>query len=95
MVEKTVKVTSRKGATKATSFVMEDDKAGMVSRPGGLLGTFGAPSFSTATIFMMEEMTTEVLRDEKDRRTLLRVVENYDVVLTAPVSGFLFTDVLT
>ena len=44
---------------------------------------------------MMEEMTTEVLRDEKDRRTLLRVVENYDVVLTAPVSGFLFTDTIT
>lgn len=95
VVEKTVKVTSRKGATKATSFVMDDNKAVMVSRPGGLLGVFGAPSFATATIFMMEEMTTEVLRDEKDRRTLLRVVENYDVVLTAPVSGFLFTDVLT
>ena len=94
VVEKTVKVSSRKGATKSTAFVMDDEKAVMVARPGGLMGVFGAPSFSTATVFMMEEMTTETLRDEKDRRTLLRVVENYDVVLTAPVSGFLFTSVI-
>jgi hypothetical protein len=91
VIEKTVKTTSRKGATKATSFVLPDATPFMCARPGGLVGVFGAPSFSTCVVFMYEEMTVETLRDEKDRRTLLRVVENYDVVMTAPVSGFLFT----
>ena len=43
---------------------------------------------------MQEDLSVETLREEKDRRTLLRVVENYDVVMTAPVSGFLFQNVL-
>lgn len=91
VIEKTVKVTSRKGATKATSFVLGDSTPFMAARPGGLVGVEGAPSFSTCSIFMLEEMTSETFRDAKDRRTLMRVVENYDVVMTAPVSGFLFT----
>lgn len=95
IVEKTVKVTSRKGAaTTARAFAMDDDTAVMCARPGGLVGQFGAPSFSCLTVFMQEELSVETLREEKDRRTLLRVVENYDVVMTAPVSGFLFQNVL-
>jgi len=95
VIEKTVKVSSRKGAASVSrAFVLSDDKAFMTARPGGLIGVFGSPSFATCTVFMHEEMTVETLRDEKDRRTLLRVVENYDVVMTAPVSGFLFTDTL-
>ena len=94
VVEKTVKVTSRKGATAARSFVKADDTAVMVARPGGLEGVAGAPSFSALTTFMQEELSVETLREEKDRRTLLRVVENYDVVMTAPVSAFLFQDVI-
>lgn len=91
IVEKTVKVTSRKGATRAASYVMPDATPVMVSRPGGLMGVFGAPSFSTAVFFMFEEMTTETLHEPVNRRTLLRVVENYDVQVVASVSGFVFT----
>jgi hypothetical protein len=36
-------------------------------------------------------MTVETLNDRDNRLTDIRVVENFDVVLTAPISGFLFT----
>lgn len=91
IIEDAVKVTSRKGATKATSFVLSDSTPFMCARIGGLEGLYGAPSFSTCTIFMLEEMTTETKKDADNRLTKIRVVENYAVVMTAPVSGFLFT----
>ncbi len=91
VIEKTVKTTSRKGATKATSFVLADATPFMVSRPGGLEGQYGSPSFSTCTIFIKEEMTVETLHDVNNRLTRGRVVEDFDPILTANVSGFLFT----
>jgi hypothetical protein len=91
VIEKTVKVTSKKGATKATSFVQDSGKPFLAARPGGLEGLYGAPSFATCTIFIQEEMTVETKHDTDNRLMRGRVVENYDVVMTAPVSGFLFT----
>lgn len=92
IVEKTVKVTSRKGASSTSrSFVLGDSTSFMCARPGGLEGLFGAPTFSTCVIFMEEEMTTEWIRDAKNRRSLGRVVENYATKLVAPVSGYVFT----
>lgn len=91
IVEKTVKVTSRKGATRVASYVMPDATPFMCARPGSLMGVFGAPSFSTGVFFMFEEMTTETMNDPINRRTMLRVVENYDFKVVASVSGFLFT----
>lgn len=91
VIEDAVRVTSRKGATKAASFVLADDTPFMCARPGGLEGVAGAPSFSTMTIFMKEEMTVETQHDPNNRLTDGRVVEDFDPVLTAPVSGFLFT----
>lgn len=91
IIEKTVKVTSRKGATKATSYVLGDATPFMCSRPGGLQGLYGAPSFATCTLFMMEEMTVETLNDRDNRLTKVSVVEDFAAKLTAPVSGFLFT----
>src|SRR5690606_13212897 len=91
VIEDAVKVTSRKGATKAASFVLADATPFMTARIGGLEGLYGAPSFSTCSIFMQEEMTTQTKNDPDNRNTKIRVVENYKVVMTAPVSGFLFT----
>jgi len=93
VVEGAVKVTSRKGATRATSYVWSDTSPALISRVGALEAKIPsqAPSFSTCTLFMQEEMTVET-RDEPDnRRTKGRVVECYDTKLTAPSSGFLFT----
>lgn len=90
LVEKTVKTTSRKGATRAVSYVMPDATPLMVSRPGSLMGKFGAPSFSTLCFFMFEEMSTEVLHEPLNRRTVISIVENYDQQILSYYSGFLF-----
>lgn len=91
VIENAVKVTSRKGATKATSFVLADTTPFMCSRPGGLEGIEGSPSFSTCTVFLQEEMTVESKYDQDNRRHQGRTVDCYAVTLTAPISGFLFT----
>ena len=91
VVEKTRKVTSRKGATKATSSVMSNSVAAMVSRPGGLVGVANSPSFSTVACFELESMTVETLREPQHRRTSGRVVDNLVYKMLAPASGFLFT----
>lgn len=93
-IEKTVKVTSRKGATKATSYVWTATSAAMVSRPGGLEGVANAPSFSTLTVFVNkeEEMVVETKEDDDNKRTNGRVIDTFAAVMTAPVSGFLFTN---
>lgn len=91
VIENAVKVTSRKGATKATSFLLADGTPFMCARVGGLEGLYGAPSFSTISLFMKEEMTVETLDDKDNRRTKVSVVEDFEPVMTAPVSGFLFT----
>lgn len=94
VVEDAVKVTSRKGATKVTSTVLADATPFMASRPGGLEGQYGSPSFSSCTVFIKEEMTTETLHDVNNRLTRGRVVEDFEVILTAPVSAFLFTSAI-
>jgi hypothetical protein len=94
IVEKTVRVTSRKGATRAVSYVMPDATPVMVARPGGLMGVFGGPSFATCVMFMFEEMTTEILTDIPNRLTDISIVEQYDVKLVAQTSGYLFQNVV-
>lgn len=92
-VEKTVKVSSRKGATAVREFVLPSGTALLVSRPGGLEGVAGAPSFSTLSVFAIEEMTVETLNDVNNRRVQVRVVENYTAEVTAPASGFMFQNI--
>lgn len=94
VIENTVKVTSRKKAgTTVRSFAWPSGTAVLCSRPGGLEGVAGAPSFSTLTGFFYEEMTVEQKDDSDNRLTWGRVVEDYAFVMTAPVSGFVFTGI--
>jgi len=93
VVDTTTRVTNRKGATKARSAIYGDDIV-FVSRPGGLLGTEGVPDFSTVTCFAYEDMTVETMDDTWNRRTRGRVVDDSALALTAPLSGFLLTDVV-
>lgn len=92
-VEYTVRVTTPKGATTSRSYVMANDKAVMVSRPGGLVGEYGSPSFSTVTIFAYskEDMAVYTKNDVDNKRNLGRIEDNFSAVITAPVGGFLFT----
>lgn len=91
VVERARKTTSRKGGTTAKSAILSDDYLIMCSRPGGLEGVEGAPSFSTFTIFWKEEMTVESRHDKNDRRYEGSITCDWHAVVTAPISGVLFT----
>lgn len=97
LVEHTVKVTSRRGAATPTrGYVMPDGVAYLLARPGGLVAPpGGGPSFSTVSLFMKEDMTTQTDEDDWNRRTKGSVVDDYAPVITASASGFRFTGVLT
>ena len=92
VVEKTRKVTTRKGATTARSQILPTATPFMCARPGGLVGVADAPNFSTCVIFAQEEMSVETLKDVNNRRVTGRVVENIAASVVAPVSGILFTN---
>ena len=94
IVENTIKVTSRKGATLVKAHALTDTNAVVVSRVGGIEGAYGAPSFSTMTIFWYrDEMTLERFDDPRNRLVEGHVVEDTDEILTAPASGFLITSI--
>jgi hypothetical protein len=95
IVEDTVMVTSVRGATVVRSDVMADDIAYMMARPGGLVANVeSGPSWSTAMLFMYEEMTVEQFSEDKHRRISGHVAEDYAPVMTSPVSGFYFQNVI-
>ena len=91
VVEKTRKITTRKGATTTRSQILADATPFMCARPGGLVGVADAPNFSTCCIFAQEEMTVEHHKDTANRRSTGRVVENITAKMVAPASGVLFT----
>lgn len=91
-VEATRKVTSKKGGTRAVSQILGNTEAYMVSRPGSLVGVAGAPTFASLVIFAREEMTVETRRDEDNRRTKGRVVENIVAKAVALAATVKFTN---
>jgi len=96
VVEDAVRVPTRKGAsTVQKNYVLGDDVILMLSRPGGLEGIDGAPSFSTATLFMKEELTVESKHDTDNRLEWTRVVDDFAPVLTAPLAGALIKNPLS
>jgi hypothetical protein len=60
-----------------------------------LEGIGGAPSFSTLTAFMKEEINVEIKTDEWNRKVHGRVTDDNDIVLTAPAAGYCITDILS
>lgn len=95
VIEDAVKVTSRKGATVARSFIHGDGSILFVSRPDGIMGVEGQPSFATVTLFVYEEMSVEQMADPNNRRTSGRVVDDFATEITAPASGYLVTSALS
>lgn len=91
VVEDTVRVTSRKGATLATGYIL-GNQALLLARPGQLVAE-GSSSFSTCVLFMFEEMTVESKDDADQRRTQGRVVEDYAAAIVSDISGYLVSDI--
>ncbi len=91
VVEDAVRVTSRKGATLTSGFIFPDNGLLMVARPGQLVME-GGRAFSTAVLFMFEEMTVESKDDPDNRRNQGRVVEDYAAELASTISGYYLQD---
>lgn len=94
VVEDTYKVSSKKGASTTTrTQVWPTTVAVLCSRPGGLVGVAGAPSFSTFTVFAYKgnEMLVEIKEDVDNKRVIIRVIDTVVVKATAPASGVIFT----
>lgn len=94
-IEDCVRVATQRGATTQTkAFALAEGNAFVLARPGSIESVAGTgPSFSTLTAFLKEEMTVESKRDPDQRREETRVVDDFDIVMTAPVSGFWFRGV--
>ena len=105
VVDDTVRVTSKKGATLASSYTLyhadgyaifltltelvDQGKVGEDDLPAG-----GLQSFDTLSIFTYEDMVVEQREDVDNKRLEGRVIDNFAAVLTAPKSGYFITNVL-
>lgn len=107
-VDDTVRVASRPNIGSATtttgmslapldagdrSYIWQPGSAGILSRPGGLEGNYGVPSYSTLQIYFYEEMNVETLSEPHNRRTIGAVVEDRATVISAPAAGFWLTGI--
>ena len=92
MIESTVKVTNKKGATRAASYALADSTPFLTKRPGSIEPAGEGPTFSPCTLFIYEDFTVEQKDDPDNRRSMGRIVDDIAVELTAPAAGFLFTD---
>lgn len=98
VVEDTVRVSTRKNVSSATrGYLMPGTVAVFTSVPEGLENSRepadGVPTFDTAVVFAYEDLTVESRRDEDNRRTQARVVDDTAEVITAPASGYYVTGV--
>lgn len=91
IVEDAVRVTSNKKQTRTDEYVMPDQTAVLVARPGELVQVGG--TFSTIAMFSSEELSVETRYEQDNRRTVGRVIEDYDFQVVSPISGFLITAV--
>lgn len=92
VVDDTVKVTTARGATTQTkSYTLDNGKAFLIARPGGLAPeAVSGPTFATVMGFFYEEMTVETKDDPDNRRVNGRVVDDFVFELAAPASGIFF-----
>lgn len=100
VVEDAVVQTSQReiDGTGTVGYAFPSDQAVFISRIGGLIGGGtvngnAAPSFTTLTGFFHEELAVETDVDTWNRVTRGAVTDTRDIVLTAPNSGFLISDV--
>jgi hypothetical protein len=74
------------------SYIGDSTKAQLMSRKGGIEGTYGSPSFSTLQLYWYEYMAAVyVWTEERNAREIVDVTDQFQEILAAPESGFLFT----
>lgn len=108
VVDDTTRVTIRPLSTATTTtglsyatppsqrqYVWQPGSVGIMSRPGGLSGEYGKPSFSTLQLYFYREMEVQSFDDRRNERTEGRVVESRAPVLAAPAAGYWITGVNT
>jgi hypothetical protein len=91
IVEDAVRVTSAKKQTRTDEYCLPDQTAVLVARPGEIVQVDG--TFSTIALFSAEELSVETRYEPDNRRTLGRVVEDFDAQIVSPISGYLITAV--
>lgn len=96
IIEDTVKVTSQRSLSAQTAaFALPLGTVVVAHRPGSLEGVEGGRSFSTCSIHIYREddMKVESDSDNWNRVEKIAVTDNFDVNMTAPVTGFLLQNV--
>jgi len=86
-----VRVTSQKKQARTDEYCLPDQTAVIVARPGEIVQVDG--TFSTIALFSAEELSVETRQEIDNRRTVGRVVEDFDVQIVSPISGYLITAV--
>ena len=77
-------------ATVNRQYIKPDNTAYMLSRPGGLDGTYGSKSYSTIQLYHYGALLeVEVFDDPRNRRVDGHVTENIREALPVPQSGYL------
>lgn len=96
VVEDTVMVTSRRGASSVTrTDVCADGQVYLLARPGGITSKAGSgPSYCSMMIFAYEDMTVETQQFPNDRRMEGHVVDDTAEEMVAPAACFRFENVI-
>lgn len=100
IVDDTVRVTTEAGASTTTrGYVLGATTAIFGTNTVDVLKSElppgeNVPFFDTLTLFLYEDMTVEQMEDPVNRRTMGRVVDDFDAILTCPESGYLVTAVV-
>jgi hypothetical protein len=96
IIEKTVRVTSHRGAATSTaSFAVPDGTVIMVYKPNEFEGQEGGKTFSTVAIhiYRKDDLAVETDADSWNRLTKIAVTDTFDVNMTAGLTGYLFQNV--
>jgi hypothetical protein len=87
IIDSTIAVTSKKGATRVAINVMPDNVVVFVARPDALEGYGSGQTYNTITSFVFEPFNLSTIYEPKHRRTLLVASEIVSETLTAPATG--------
>lgn len=98
VVEDTVRISTRPGLTPTSGYILADTVAIFATvteelgkGDGNLKAADASPIFDTFTLFVYEDMTVESIDEPKHRRKMSRIVDDWDLQLTLPESGYYVT----